>query len=186
MANWWTDLDALHHEIWKQLERGVAEPTSPARHPVLATEGTTGGGEARLVVLRAASREDALLEVHTDTASAKVGELAREPRATLLIWDSTSRIQLRLRARAEIRKGQGAAVVWSRIPARSRAVYGGTPMPGKAIAAPEDFVGHADPARFAVVTAHIHEIDALHLGEDMHRRAIFRAEDNWHGQWVAP
>ena len=186
MVDWHDDLEDLHDALWRILERGVADRDAPARHPVLATAGLEGGAEARVVVLRAASAEDAVLEVHTDTASAKIGELARDPAVTLLVWDPEVRLQIRMRARAEIMKGAGAARVWDRIPQSARAVYGGAPRPGTGIARPEDFKPGSDPARFAVVTFRAHEIETLHLGPDRHRRALYRESDNWHGVWLAP
>ena len=176
MALWWTDLEDLHDMIWRELERGVAERAAAGRHLVLATAGSDGGGEARLVVLRAASVEDAVLEVHTDSASAKVGDIAREPWATFLFWDPALNLQVRLKARCEIRKGAGAERLWSRIPKASQAVYGVEPRPGTEITAPEHVSGGGVMERFAILTARVEEIDALHLGEDRHRRARFRAE----------
>lgn len=186
MAEWYEDLEDLWGEIWRRLERGVADRRAPARHPVLATAGLEGGAEARVVVLRAASAEDAMLEVHTDSASSKVGELARDPRATLLIWEDRARLQIRMKARVEILKGAGAARAWARIPEGAQQVYGGAPAPGTPIPAPEAHEPGPDPERFTVLTARIGEVDALHLGRDRHRRARFRAADNWRGEWLAP
>ena len=41
---------------WRHLTRGVADARAPARTPVLATVSSEGLPEARMVVLRAASR----------------------------------------------------------------------------------------------------------------------------------
>lgn len=186
MPEWFEDLETLHDEIWRRLERGVADRHAPARHPVLATEAIGGGGEARIVVLRAVSAEDAVLEMHTDTATAKVGELAREPRVTLLVWEDRARLQIRLRARVEIVKSAGAERAWARVPETARQIYGGSHPPGAPLKDAEDFIPFADPARFAVLTARAYEIDALHLGQNHHRRALFQASDNWRGSWIAP
>lgn len=186
MVKWYDDLEEIWDAIWRVLERGVAERDAPARHPVLATAGLEGGAEARVVVLRAASREDAVLEVHTDSASAKIGELARDPSATLLIWDPEERLQVRLRTRIAIMKGPGAAKVWARIPEGARTVYGVEPTPGQPIARPDAFEPGANPERFAVLTARATQIDVVYLGTTDHRRALFRAADNWHGMWLSP
>ncbi|MEM1298990.1 MAG: pyridoxamine 5'-phosphate oxidase family protein [Pseudomonadota bacterium] len=186
MANWYDDLDEVWDAVWRVLERGVAERSAPARHPVLATAGLEGGAEARVVVLRAASRDDAVLEVHTDSASGKVGELTRDPAATLLVWDAEERLQIRVRARVEIMKGAGAARVWDRLPEGSRMVYGVQPRPGTIIAAPNAFEPDANPARFSVLTARAIEFDIVYLGSQDHRRVLYRAAANWHGTWLAP
>ncbi|MFK7942881.1 MAG: pyridoxamine 5'-phosphate oxidase family protein [Paracoccaceae bacterium] len=186
MADWFDDLEDLHDRVWSVLERGVAERDAPARHPVLATAGLKGGAEARVVVLRAAARVDAVLEVHTDTATAKIGELARDPMATLLVWDSETRLQIRVRSRVEIMKGAGAAQVWQRVPQGARGVYGVVPLPGQEIDTPDAFEPGANADRFAVLTARAQAIDVVYLGEKEHRRALYLADDNWHGSWRAP
>lgn len=186
MGDWYNDLDEMHDAVWRMLERGVADRRSPARHPVLATAGLEGGAEARVVVLRAASREDAVLEVHTDSGSAKIGELARDPGATLLVWDQKAHLQIRVKARMEILKGAGAAQVWARVPEASRGVYGVVPPPGREIPLPDAFEPGSDPDRFAVLTARAEAIDVVYLGDTGHRRALYRGADNWHGVWLAP
>ena len=98
-------LSELRDRAWQKIARGVADRRAPARHPVLATVGREGGGEARIVVLRGADRQAATLVLHTDGASAKVGEVRAEPRATLLVWDPGARLQIRMRATIAARPG---------------------------------------------------------------------------------
>ncbi|MEO1677953.1 MAG: pyridoxamine 5'-phosphate oxidase family protein [Pseudomonadota bacterium] len=177
-------LSALFNDIWTRIGRGVADRRAPARHPILATSGVRGGGEARVVVLRAASRAAGTIEVHTDAASAKVAELQADPRATLLIWDEGARLQIRLRLNMSMRPGTEAEWAW--VPDPSRRAYGGTPPPGAALMAPD----HHDPtpsmARFMIVEGEVLEIDALFLGAARHKRALFRRETAWEGEWIAP
>ena len=173
----------LHEDIWQRLARGVRDRRAASRHPVLATVGRAGGAEARVLVLRGASRANATLKLHTDSASGKVAELRAEPRACLLVWDAAARLQIRLRGRVEVRPGDAAE--WRRVPEGARAAYGGTP-PGAPLAAPEEVDATPDPARFTVLTARLEEIEALHLGQPHHRRARFRADEGWAGRWIAP
>ncbi|MEM0935956.1 MAG: pyridoxamine 5'-phosphate oxidase family protein [Pseudomonadota bacterium] len=177
------ELAALYDTLWQRLERGVADRRAAARHPVLATQARHGGGEARVVVLRAAARDAGVLTVHTDSASPKVAELRDEPRATLLVWETKARLQVRLRVHVTIRPG--SAEEWARVPEASRLSYGGA-APGTCVARPGDVESMADPARFAVLDAHIGEIDLLHLDQPAHRRARFCREDGWRGVWLAP
>lgn len=183
---WWTDLDRLHDRIWEYLTEGAATPGAPARFLAFATAGQTGGAEVRMVVLRGAEREPARLVVHTDTLSAKVAELRADPRASLLLWDPDARLQVRLRAEVGIDTGAVVRPDWERIPPHARRVYGNDPEPGGAMSCPQALTVLPDPDRFAVMTCTLREIDALHLGREMHHRALFCRRDGWAGTWIAP
>jgi pyridoxamine 5'-phosphate oxidase len=176
------DLAATLDAAWEVLEAGVTDRGAPARHVVLATTGTQGP-EARLLVLRGADRAAGTLTLHSDAASAKVAELTVDPRAALLVWDPEGRVQIRLRTRVAVRPG--GAADWSRLPDASRALYGGRPLPGAPIATPDAHRPAPDPARFAVLTATVHEIETLRLA-DPHERARFLRSDGFAGTWVAP
>jgi pyridoxamine 5'-phosphate oxidase len=175
---------AMLDQVWQRLERGVADRTAPARHPVLATVGD--GGEARIVVLRAANRDAATVALHTDLRSAKVAQLRSEPRATLLVWDAAAQLQIRLRLRIGILTGQGVAPDWDRVPQDARLVYGADPAPGTPVSSPHGVILSADPAAFAVLRGVIDQIETLHLGPDLHRRCRFSAVDGWRGEWLSP
>jgi hypothetical protein len=181
MNDWWETLAATEDQVWHRLSRGVADRRAPARHPVLATVGQ--GAEARVVVLRGADRATGILRLHTDLASAKVSELRAEPRATLLIWEEAARLQIRLRVRVEVLTGPDVAADWARVPHPARGVYGASPAPGAPLANPHDASPGPDPARFAVLACHVHQIETLHLGKDLHRRARFA---DGQGVWLAP
>lgn len=185
MDDWQHDLGATLDQVWARLARGVADRKAPARHPVLASMGLRGFAEARTVVLRAARRGEARLELHTDRRSSKVAELAAAPGASLHVWDAAARLQMRLRVRVEVLTGEAAAAAWEKVPAQARLQYGGAPPPGEAIAAPSGHAPAADPAAFAVLACHVAEIETLHLG-DPHARALFGAGDGWRGRWLAP
>ena len=59
------DLPTFLDYAWRHLIRGVADGRSPARYPTFATVAADGTPEARIVALRAASRSQSTLEVHT-------------------------------------------------------------------------------------------------------------------------
>lgn len=179
-----TTLEGTLGQVWQRLARGVADRRSPARHPVLATVGRDGGAEARSVVLRGVDAAAGALTFHTDLASAKVAEIAAEPRGTVLIWDAKAQLQMRLRVELTVRDGTQAE--WAAVPEGAQRVYGGTPAPGAEIARPDAHDSAPDPARFAVVTAQVDAIETLHLGQDRHRRALFRRADGFRGVWLAP
>ncbi|MEL6518892.1 MAG: pyridoxamine 5'-phosphate oxidase [Pseudomonadota bacterium] len=178
-----TTLNGTLTQVWQRLTRGVADRRSPARHPVLATVGAAGA-EARVVVLRGVDVAAGVLTFHTDLASGKVADIARAPRGTALIWDAKAQLQMRLKVQLSVRAG--TAEEWAAVPEGAQRVYGGTPAPGAEIAAPEDHDLAPEPARFGVVRAEVEVIETLHLGRDLHRRALFRRADGFHGVWVAP
>lgn len=177
-------LTAMLDDAWARIEAGTATADAPMRTCVLATVGQSGGARARTVVLRRADRPAATLEIHTDTASDKVAEIAAEPRGTVLFWDAGDMVQIRAEVRLSCRDGRPEE--WDRIPSGSRRAYGGTPPPGAPLTAPEAHDPTPDPARFAVLTARIDRLEILHLGSAPHKRAVFDATNGFAGRWIAP
>lgn len=182
---WHSSLDGTWNTVWEVLDQGQRDRAAPARHPVLATVGLDGGGEARIVVLRVADAEMRVLAVHTDLSSNKVSELRRVPDATLLVWDAGRALQIRLRVRVRILSGHDVATEWEQVPQAARGNYGG-PSPGMRVDGPVPTDAGGDAARFAVMECAIGEIETLHLGADAHARARFVAEDGFAGAWIAP
>ncbi|MEM6938768.1 MAG: pyridoxamine 5'-phosphate oxidase family protein [Pseudomonadota bacterium] len=179
------DLAAFHAEAWQHLGRGVADAKSPARTPVFATTAPDGTPQARTVVMRAAHRGDAMIEVHTDLKSTKVRDLDHNPRAALLVWLPKANLQIRMTAQVEILTGTQVEAAWDRVPPGSRISYGTEPVPGTPI--PDAFAYSKSPerTRFAVVRCALTDIDLVHLGPT-HRRALYTRSDGWRGTWCAP
>lgn len=177
-----SELSATLDKAWALLTQGITDRGAPARHPVLATA-SADGAEARILVLRGADRAAATVTLFTDAATSKVAELQADPRATLLVWDPSQRLQIRLRATITMRAGHPEE--WAALSDGARAVYGGDPAPGHTIREPEAHRPIPDPTRFIVLTAHLREIETLHLSTP-HVRAIFSAGDGFRGRWVAP
>ncbi|WP_371036350.1 pyridoxamine 5'-phosphate oxidase family protein [Rhodosalinus sp. FB01] len=186
MSEWFETLEGLRARVWQRLGRGVADRRAPARHPTLATLGTDGAPEARTVVLRGSSEAAGSVTIYTDAASAKVAELAREPRATLHVWEPKDRLQIRLALTVELRTGASLDALWERLSPEARRAYGGRPEPGRPIGDPvADYEETRERARFAVLDGRVERIEALHLG-DWHRRADFSRADGFAGAWIAP
>ncbi|PWK61627.1 pyridoxamine 5'-phosphate oxidase [Roseicyclus mahoneyensis] len=173
-------LTGLLDTIWQHLARGTADRHHPARHPTLASIGTDGP-ELRTLVLRRAERSGALLEVHTDAASPKAVQIVADPRVALHVWLPKPRLQIRARAMALLEPGDPA--VFANLPPEAQANYGG-PVPGTPLPGPAKRAA-GDPARFTRILCHLTEVDALLLS-DPHRRARYRADGNWQGQWIVP
>ncbi len=184
MTEPWDELPATLDAVWHRLEEGAGDPGAPARHLVLATAGLDGGAEARLVVLRAADRIGARIDIHTDARTGKVAELGRDPRATLLAWDPAARLQIRLRA--DIAARPGTPREWAGLSDAARQLYGGAPPPGARLDRPDDHAASPAPDRFLVLTGRILRIETLRLGRSRHRRARFDRETGFAGHWCAP
>lgn len=179
-----TTLEDMRKAALTALSRGVADRKHPARHPTLATC-AADGPQQRTVVLRGFDRTLCQLEMHTDAASAKVAELITDPRASLHIWIPRQKMQLRLSVDVALITADGDR--WGAVPERARRVYGGAPAPGTEIATPESYAPAPELARFTTLLCRLHRMDLLHLGEAMHRRAIFEGSgSDWTGKWCAP
>ena len=182
---WARDLSQLYAEVWARLTRGVHDRHAPARHPTLATVTPEGRPRARTVVLRAADKAAASLDIHTDLRSAKIGDVRITPFAAVHVWDASAHLQLRLEAHVTLLTGPEVTAIWAGVPAASRLSYGSTPAPGQRIAHALEYKKVADPDSFVVLQLAVTTIEALHLGPH-HRRARFDRSDNWSGTWLAP
>jgi len=170
---------------WARLSRGVADAKSPARYPVLATVSPQGAPEARTVALRKADRSAGLVEMHTDIYSHKISSLQHTPQAQLHVWDRNADLQIRLSLDVAILTGEAVAPRWQCVPDPSRKSYGTTPTPGSPIESAYAYEKPSDPAAFAVLEGTITQIDLVELNIP-HRRALYKAQNTWTGQWLAP
>lgn len=173
-------LKALLDTVWQHLSRGTADRHHPARHPTLATIGPDGP-ELRTLVLRRADRSCALLELHTDAASPKAAQIAADPRTALHVWLPKPRLQIRARALVILAPGDPA--IFANLPPEAQANYGGA-APGTPLSDEPD-PAEGDATRFIRILCQLTEIDALLLS-DPHRRARYRADADWQGEWIAP
>ena len=179
------DLSAFYDLAWQQLENAMKMRDLASRQVALATVSMDGRPEARTVVLRDVSRASSILRVNTDVVSAKITSLGAHPFAELLYWNAETVLQLRLKARVEIMRGDETASIWPSIPRESRSNYGSNPETGTPISNVFDYEKLGLPQNFAILTFHVDDIDVVELG-DRHRRAHFNRQSDWVGQWIVP
>jgi len=177
-------LDGLWTLAWERLERAAHDRSAPTRHVTLATRDQAGWADARTLVLRAAMAGSARITLHTDALSPKIVDLQNDPRCTLLAWDPEAQLQIRLRAHASIRQADPAD--WAALPEPARALYGGMPVPGAPLPAPQAHQIAPDQARFTLIDLQAQEVDLLHLGKTRHHRARYCRAQKWAGEWIAP
>lgn len=175
-------MNDLLDQAWDLLTRGVHDRTLASNRPTLATSGP----ELRTVVLRAASRTTQTLDIHSDARAGKIGQLRRDPQAALHVWDADARLQIRIRARAELHIDDDEAHrAFAALPEHGQRIYTAAAQAGAPIPMP-DAVTFDGPAHFALIRLHLSEIELLHLSRDLHRRAQFRAAQGWAGRWLVP
>lgn len=180
---------------------GVANASSPLRKPAFATVSATGAPAVRTVFLRGLDRASRALFAFTDARSIKVAELARDPRASVLLYEPRCDIQVRLSGRARIRtEDEGAEAAWREAPLSSRRAYLVTAAPGTASATPvsglpADVEGVIPPAErleqgrrhFALLEFIFDEADVVVLSRTGHRRARIRWQaDAARMEWLIP
>jgi pyridoxine/pyridoxamine 5'-phosphate oxidase len=185
--------DELWQMAWEGISEGVQMRKSPYRTFTLAT----AEPDTRIVVLRSAEPE-AWIQFHTDARSSKVSVLERDARCAALFYDPSEQIQVRLRCRAEVRRGDEAA--WEATAILARRCYLASQGPGSPIPEPEAWIepelmgrapsqDEAEPGRanFSAIRLHVESAEVLKLGYEAHRRAAFSlTADGWQGQWLSP
>lgn len=191
------DLDATLRQAWRLLARGVADRRCALHTVQLATIGLDGAPRLRTVVLRGVDAQAGVLRIHTDARSAKIAELAADPRAALHGYDARAKVQIRIDGRMASHADDAVAdAAWAATGAGSRMTYRAAIAPGAGI----DHPALADPAPatddndpdagrsvFRALTLTAARLEWLHLAAGGHRRAAFvRDGALWRGQWLAP
>lgn len=194
------DLEILPAQIWRDLERAVADEASPFRTPVL---GTTNLFECamRIVVLRHADGAKRELVCYSDARAQKVHQLKLCEQAHWLFYDPARRLQLRISAHTMVHLNDGiAAEHWQKLRLTNRRNYCANLPPGTDLHAPGDAI---DPAlklpaatrkqleagyeNFAVLISTVDQIEFLQLTDEGNVRAVFNwTAATWSGLWLVP
>ncbi len=184
-----SSLTELGEIIWATLVQAVGEPGHPWRLPVLATAGRSGPN-ARTVVLRAVTRPGFELLAFSDSRTAKVTELERDPSAVWLFYDPREQVQLRAFSEVRLHTNDSVAdTYWHRLPAGSRYNYQAGEAPATPLDGPQpgQILTPGSTARFTVIIGRVTKLDWLWLAPEDHRRAQFqRAGTGWKAQWAVP
>ena len=187
---------------WDSLSRAALDRRSGFHVPALATTGLDGAPCVRSVVLRMVLPERGEIHCHTDVRSAKVAEVARDPRVAWHFYAPELKLQMRISAIAVLDAvGPFADEGWARSALSSRRCYlapraPGTPCDGPSPNLPPGILDRRPteeetvPARanFGVIVTSATSIDWLHLASEGHQRARFTksADGAWSGSWLEP
>ena len=189
-------------QAWRELLRGVPDERRGFHWPVVATVDASGAPQARVCVLRSASREEGVLTFQTDRRSPKIRELQASPKVALTFHDRRRRLQLRACGAAEVHlAGPLFDAGWARCGLGGRRTYLGPFAPsspsedwspnvpaGLIGRTPDRAESEAGREQFAVVAVTVETMDLLLLERAGHRRARYAREPDggWHAQWLQP
>lgn len=186
LPTWSHDLAQLFNASWAVLLPQSVSARVDARLATLATLGDDGAPQARGVVLRAADPARCTVDVFTDAATQKCGEIAADPRAALTLWREDVLLQIRLRGNIDIIEGALAQEAWDGLSDRALPDYGVSPKPGTPITHADAYTRSADAARFAILRLTVETMDVVSLNRPIHTRAFYTRHDDWRGAWRAP
>lgn len=191
-----TKIHTILNETWRHLSYAVETETHPWRLGTLATI-SDNRPRSRTVVLRAIDTEQRQLICYTDQRSDKVQELQANPWVEWVTYDPVTRVQIRLRGRAEVHTEDDlTARHWQASTPEHRRGYITVSAPGtKAEQAspnlpdylfdrlPNDEEAQLGYENFAVIVCYVEHIDWLELRRNGHLSAQFLWTDKWEGHW---
>ena len=194
------DLETLPAQVWRDLERAVADEASPFRTPVL---GTTNLFECsmRVVVLRHADGAKRELVCYSDARAQKVHQFKLCEQGHWLFYDPARRVQLRISAHTMVHQNDAIAREhWTKTPLSHRRSYCANQPPGSDIHAPGDAIApelkspkvtakqlESGYENFAVLVSTVDQIEFLQLADEGNVRAVFNwTVVKWSGLWLVP
>lgn len=202
-TEFYNDLELSFAKAWDVIEPGASKRSSPAHTPVVGTVDRDGAPQLRVMVLRAADRNMRRLRFHTDARSTKIGEIAANGGASVLMYDASERLQLRLGGLVSLATEPAAIdMAWSGSTPFARRCYmsempPATPSARPTSGLPEWIEGHQPEEEqltdarenFAVIWFEVRSIEWLFLANMGHRRARWDWQDttqSWAGRWLVP
>ncbi len=100
--------------VWAALMAGAQPGRTPFTVLQLATSGLDDTPKVRSVILRSADAERGAVSFFTNLRSAKIKEMRRQPRVSLIGYDADAGFQIRLEGKATIDKeGREKAAAWA-------------------------------------------------------------------------
>ncbi len=178
------------------LERGAKDRHAAFHTPVVGTVDERGQPSQRVMVLRAADVSRRRLRFHTDARSGKLQHIGLLPRVSVLAYDPSAKLQLRLGAVAALHYADDvAAAAWAKTLPQGRLCYEQIPGSGAPIAEPLAELpadarfakGEDGAANFAVLVLTVDSLEWLYLAIEGHRRAHWCWDGtDWQGAWLAP
>jgi len=177
-------LEETKKEIFSLLFQGVKKRKSNFHNLVLNTLGMDNNPNSRVVILRNFSSQELTVNIHSDFRACKISEIQKNKNVSLVFYDDSKKIQLRVRGEAKVL--QSSEKSWIKLSTWSRRCYLTTKKPGSVsgfptAGFPEVYKNDAPTIReseeglknFSVIKVFIKEIEWLYLASQGHRRALF-------------
>jgi len=198
--DYYNDLDKVYLKIWNLLDLGLKNRDAPFHIPVFIC-GNENNFDGRIVVLRGIDDKEKKLWFHSDIRSNKIKILKKNPKATILFYDKSEKIQLRINGKTNINyQNERTKISWQKTAHMSRQCYLGKKAPGIICSEPssgltedidnlkysveESEIGYKN---FCVVEIFINSIEWLYLAAKGHRRAYFSIKNNsLEKKWLIP
>ena len=198
--SFYNSLDKTYSEIWDLLNEGLKNRNSPFHIPVFISSNENKSG-ARIVVFRGVSKKEKKIWFHSDIRSNKIKTLKSNSEASLLFYDKSEKIQLRIHGNVKINyKNDLTKKSWKKTAHMSRQCYLGNKIPGSNTVEPtsgltanidnlkytieESEVGYNN---FCVIETYIKSIEWLYLAAKGHRRALFNLnKKQLDKKWLIP
>jgi pyridoxamine 5'-phosphate oxidase len=198
--DFYNDLALSLDKAWSVIEPGISNRTSAAHTPVVATVNSSGIPQQRVMVLRAADRNNRRLRFHTDARAAKNRQCGQ---ASVLMYDAQEKVQIRLEGLTLAQTvGDDVDSAWQNSTTFARRCYMAEVEPGSPVALPmsglPEWIEGKQPveeqlasyrANFALLWFDIQSIEWLYLANTGHRRAKWDWNDaisGWSGRWLVP
>ena len=144
-----------------------------------------GKPHQRTVVLRDVVNEHQPI-IYTDARSNKVKELKKNPNASIVMYNHKKLMQITLNGQMEmIREGDYYEDRWSRVQGKAQRDFITKKAPGTPLKNPDE-VEYSDQHYFMVLKLVPDTIEYLQLKRPNHIRALFKAEDDWVGEFLNP
>ena len=198
--DYYNDLDKVYLKIWDLLKKGLANRNTSFHIPTFIC-GEDKDFDGRIVVLRGISEKDKKIWFHSDIRSNKIKILKRNPLSSLIFYDKSEKIQLRISCNSKINyQNNITEKSWKKTAHMSRQCYLGDIGPGTISALPtsglsenidnykysieESEIGYKN---FCLVENFINSIEWLYLAAKGHRRAYFNLSNNsLEKKWLIP
>lgn len=196
----YNDLSLSLDEAWSLVEEGASLRTSPAHTPVVATLGSNGHPQQRVMVLRAVDRARSLLRFHCDARSAKMNQAGS---ASVLVYHPSRKVQLRLLGQVVVhRDGTEVDAAWTAATPFARRCYMAKAAPGTIAGGPVSglptWIEGRQPVESELTVARVNfalldftadRVEWLYLANAGHRRAQWLLDirtGDWSGDWLIP
>ena len=198
--DYYNNINKVYSKIWDLLNSGLQNRDAPFHIPVF-TCSNKDACDSRIVVLRGIDEKEKKIWFHSDIRSNKVKNLKLNLESSLLFYDKSEKIQLRLLGKAKINyQNSTTKKSWSKTAHMSRQCYLGDKLPGSITDIPtsglnedidnlkytkiESEIGYKN---FCVIEVFIKSIEWLYLAAKGHRRALFTFHnDAIKKKWLIP